>query len=448
MPSPALFRDDDAGYLAWLVAHSEGYVLNIARSYSATDARMHHAGCWTISGRNARASTLTGSYIKVCARSVTALQEWAVAEVGREIPSCGTCRPTIPITEPTTAAKAHQAAEHVDGARTGGVPPAADVASRPEDAAAPTVEGQGHFTIGGPTLDSHVVEAWSSNYIFDGRRPAWLEDLRDEIRSRCNELTPAADQVLHAMYFGTKHSTADVENLLFYNVGTFKIAGGNGIRFEHGASVSRAPDGTGYPYAYRYALEHPDSEFQDWRPGRELASFGWVNIGEPNKTPTLAQIWLALSRNPGRTYGPARAPNMPFALRLKVRPPRGQHPVWGGLVKRIFDGAICAYQAHTDTAVLPIVAERIAAALGEEPQEIASLLLDQRHAVLGAVPQLAKPYGKNWETGTAAAGVQWNPSDELCEAGELLPDTTDEQRLTEAPHWSIKGQLIELFRSQ
>lgn len=139
---------------------------------------------------------------------------------------------------------------------------------------------------------------------------------------------------------------------------------------------------------------------------------------------------------------------MPFALRLKIRPPRDQHPVWGGLVKSVFDGAICAYQAHTDTAVLQIVAERIAAALGEDPQQIASLLLDQRHAVLGVVPQLVKPYGKNWETTTTAAGVQWNPSDEMCVAGELLPDVTGEQQLTEAPHWAIKGQLIELIRSQ
>ena len=30
------FRDDDAGYLAWLAAHRDGYVINIERSYSAT----------------------------------------------------------------------------------------------------------------------------------------------------------------------------------------------------------------------------------------------------------------------------------------------------------------------------------------------------------------------------------------------------------------------------
>jgi hypothetical protein len=47
-----------------------------------------------------------------------------------------------------------------------------------------------------------------------------------------------------------------------------------------------------------------------------------------------------------------RAPKTPFAVRVQVRPPRGRHPVWGGLVKGIFDGLICALQAHTDAAVL------------------------------------------------------------------------------------------------
>jgi hypothetical protein len=46
------FRDDDAGYLAWLAAHPDGYVINIARHYSATTALVHRAGCWTISGEN------------------------------------------------------------------------------------------------------------------------------------------------------------------------------------------------------------------------------------------------------------------------------------------------------------------------------------------------------------------------------------------------------------
>jgi hypothetical protein len=87
------FRDDDAGYLAWLAAHPDGYVINIARSHSAAAARIHHAGCRTISGQNPHQGPWTGPYVKVCAQRLTELEEWATSKVGEPIPPCGTCRP-------------------------------------------------------------------------------------------------------------------------------------------------------------------------------------------------------------------------------------------------------------------------------------------------------------------------------------------------------------------
>jgi hypothetical protein len=42
------FRDDDAGYRAWLASHPYEYVINIAPNHSAVDARLHVAGCLTI----------------------------------------------------------------------------------------------------------------------------------------------------------------------------------------------------------------------------------------------------------------------------------------------------------------------------------------------------------------------------------------------------------------
>jgi hypothetical protein len=81
----------------------------------------------------------------------------------------------------------------------------------------------------------------------------------------------------------------------------------------------------------------------------------------------------------------ASAPETPFAVRVQVRPPHGRQPVCGALVKGIFDGVICAFQAHIDTTVLPDVVARIATVLpAANPVEIEELLLDQRRAVLGA----------------------------------------------------------------
>jgi hypothetical protein len=52
--------------------------------------------------------------------------------------------------------------------------------------------------------------------------------------------------------------------------------------------------------------------------------------------------------------------------------------------------------------------------------------------VLGVVPRLVKPYRD--------AGVQWNPADHRCVAGDLLPAEPV------GPSWAIRGELVELSR--
>ncbi|PJD99788.1 hypothetical protein, partial [Mycobacterium sp.] len=108
---------------------------------------------------------------------------------------------------------------------------------------------------------------------------------------------------------------------------------------------------------------------------------------------------------------------------------RGRQPVLGGLVKGIFDGVICAFQAHIDTTVLPEVVARLATVLPADPLEIEDLLLDQRRAVLGAVHRLVYPY---------RGDVKWDPADHLCVAGELLAAEPEGLR------WAIRGELVEL----
>jgi hypothetical protein len=87
------FRDDDRGYLRWVAAHPDGYVLNIRRTLSISDARLHSATWPTITGQPARGRTWTGPYIKVCGGSAHDLDEWALAQAGARPRRCGTCQP-------------------------------------------------------------------------------------------------------------------------------------------------------------------------------------------------------------------------------------------------------------------------------------------------------------------------------------------------------------------
>jgi hypothetical protein len=403
------FRDDDAGYLAWLAAHPNGYVINILRSHNPAGARVHHADCWTISGQSAHGRALTEQYVKECAENLADLEQWASVHVGQPIPPCGICHPAQ-----------------------------RDVGLIAATQSTPTAAGplpDGRSEVHGPVADWQVVMAWADDYIRFERRPAWQEDLRTEIRTRCGRLKPSAEQVLHATFFGPKLPNADVENLVLYNIEPPKAAGRNGIRFEHGATVPTAPDDAQYRFCYRYALAPRSDGFAAWQQGRTLASFGWTDLGAFVGEKKLAQVWLALAREcaQAKAAEPPRAPETPFAVSVQIRPPHGSQPVWGGLVKGIVDGVICAFQAHTDTTVLPEVVARLAQVLPADPAEIEKLLLDRRCAVLGVVPRLVYPYRE---------GVKWDPADHWCVAGELLAAEPAD------PHWAIKGELVELSRRQ
>ncbi|CQD20011.1 hypothetical protein BN000_04728 [Mycobacterium europaeum] len=285
------------------------------------------------------------------------------------------------------------------------------------------------YEIHGPTAESPLVEAWADDYVRFERRPNWQEELRNEIRNLSGQLIPSPEQVLHATFFGAKPLNGDVENLLLYNIDSFKSAGRNGIRFESGQWVPTARSGGVYPFGYRYALAQRSGTFDHWQPSRTLASFDWIDLGEFAGEKKLSQVWLALSRGQVELADQACPPDAPFAVKIDLRPPVGREPVMGTLVKGVFDGVISAFQAHTDTSVLPEAAARIASAIPAQAAEIEKHLLDQRRAVLGVTPRLVSPYRE---------GVKWDPADHRCVAGELLTAPPV------GPHWAIRGEVVEL----
>lgn len=298
----------------------------------------------------------------------------------------------------------------------------------PQTVAAP----ESRFEAKGPLSGAAVVEAWADEFVLFERRPAWQEQLRDEIRSYCRQLEPSGSQILHATYFGPKPPKADVENLVLYYIDSFAHVGRNGIRFEHGAAVPLAPSGIEYAVGYRYTMASKSDSFAHWQQSRVLASFDWTDLGAFAGEKKLEQVWFALGRGESRIAKPACAPDTPFAVKLQLRPPRGyQLRVNSNLVKAIFDGVICACQAHTDTASLPEITSRIAAHLNADPTEVESLLLDRHGAVLGVVPRLVHH---------RSDGVQWNPVDHWCVAGELVATQPVDDR------WAISGEIVELSR--
>lgn len=431
------FRNDDDGYLAWLATHGDAYVINIASNHSVAQARVHHAHCHTIHGRNSRGGVWTGPYVKLCGNSLDDVQQWAIETVGQSIPPCGTCRPGEGDTRPGPH---RQRATNRDAPARGSQHQSeTDTAAESSNTSGKAVKDialpEGHCAIRAPSADFLAVEVWADDYIRFERRPAWQEQLRTEIRKGCDSLQPTPQQILHATFFGPKRTNADVENLVLYNIGpSFRLPGRNGIRFEHGAAVPAGPNGVEYAFGYRYELASSSAAFTHWQSGRTLASFDWIDF-DPASTSKLAHVWLALARSraQGRSEAieQAYAVDAPFAVRLQVRPPQRRQPGWGDLMKPLFDGVISAFQAHTDATVLPVVTERLARVVDAEPAEIERHLLEQRWATLGVASRLVSPYRE---------GVKWDPADHRCVAGELLAAAPN------GPRWSMRGEIVEVTR--
>lgn len=192
----------------------------------------------------------------------------------------------------------------------------------------------------------------------------------------------------------------------------------------------RPPDDRAYSFCYRYAIAPRKGSVFEWRQGRTRASFDWTDLGSFAGEKKLQQVWLALKRG-GGTAAASVAAGSPFAIKLEVRPPHGREPVWGGLVKGIFDGVVCAFQAHSEMSVLPDVAARLATVLPASAEEIAAHLVGQRMAVLSAVPRLVAPYRR---------GVKSDPTDHSCVAGELLAVEPIDQG------WAFRGEIVEVSR--
>jgi hypothetical protein len=88
------FVDDENGYLRWLEANPDGYVVNSARSPSPNYLVLHRALCKHINSPNRSNWTTTG-FIKTCSNDINGMSKWAKEKTGGELRPCGACKPGL-----------------------------------------------------------------------------------------------------------------------------------------------------------------------------------------------------------------------------------------------------------------------------------------------------------------------------------------------------------------
>ncbi len=90
-----IFKDDDAGYVAWRDAHQHGYIVNCARDPKPNYLVLHRGSCWTVNKLRTGYRHWTDQYIKVCLTDEGELRAWARTHVSpfAQFTSCKICTP-------------------------------------------------------------------------------------------------------------------------------------------------------------------------------------------------------------------------------------------------------------------------------------------------------------------------------------------------------------------
>lgn len=86
-----LFQNDDEGYLAWVAAHQNGFVVNTDNPPSQLTYPMVHVASHNAISSPTRTNYTTAQYIKYCSLNLAALDQYVQKEHGRVLHRCGIC---------------------------------------------------------------------------------------------------------------------------------------------------------------------------------------------------------------------------------------------------------------------------------------------------------------------------------------------------------------------
>ena len=279
------------------------------------------------------------------------------------------------------------------------------------------------------------VEVWSEKRLpFEPKGS--LQLLRNDIRSALGTINCGPTEVLHALYVSSINEACDVDNILFYNVGTeyFPQIGYAGLRFER--SFSQPPP---LPQTKEYSLQHylrywrmpKERSFECWIPTKKLVS--WESripvdaMVKLKKSKNPAYVWFSIKSGSIEVLSESQDVPLQFGLRLSIRVPNSITSSFIDLLKPLLDGTVTAFHRH-DGKAQALVAERLTTVLEVRAQDVLSFLSESTNAVLGTRTLL-------WIRGD---GVQWNPADDCCVAGELLFESSSEDFV------EFSGELFEV----
>lgn len=286
-----------------------------------------------------------------------------------------------------------------------------------------------------PNADHPSVEAWSAERLpFEPK--GWKLRFRDDLREALRRLSFVPGSNLVALYVSPVKEYCDVENIVFYNVGTASFAHlkCKSIRFERVFSqppTAPKSGASGWKHYLSYALIKRARGFTYWEPIRLLAKWEQLPCGKITGSSRVESVWhrfklgIAAGRVQRLVASEAVASNL--GLKVTIHVPKSTSLNLTSVIKPVFDGIVAAFSR--DEGSMNLATKRLAVALGIGQKELICLLENETMAILGS-RRLVHPRG---------SGVQWNPNDALLVAGELsVADYAPEGE------WQLSGELFEV----
>lgn len=83
-----IFINDDEGYLKWVAANPNGFIVNIDEPNSTKDYPKVHRASHKSMSTSARSNYTTGQYFKVCSNNIESLKDWSQREYRKTLTEC------------------------------------------------------------------------------------------------------------------------------------------------------------------------------------------------------------------------------------------------------------------------------------------------------------------------------------------------------------------------
>lgn len=248
---------------------------------------------------------------------------------------------------------------------------------------------------------------------------------RDLLRTKLKELQPADKQILRGKYGCPSSQTADVENALFYNIGTAafrSIAGKKTPVYFERLQPNDLPafDEVAFRYFYHYVLL-PGGKQTYWWEHDLICKWNGIPLAKVCASSKPADYFLAMKQHPDAVTCFADAGN-DCKLGLKIRlfiPKTAEFTNIISIMKPMIDGVICAFHAPKDLA-----AEEVSRRLHISRD----IFLSSENTCLGEHCYI-RPY---------ANSVKWDPQDDRLDYVFIEPVTTDEEA------FSFSGQIFAI----